>query len=630
LSLKTCIKEQKNFADELSGSCEIKNLNPACFPLLICDKLKIDFVKDNKTAKGTVFLDKKNMVKLAGNWSWNEDSGLGNIQLKNDSDTILYKERMVVNSGDLNLDASISKSKSNGFDINSNYEIAILDLKTESKFKASGQISYSDHVLKSMGYFESMQYVLDCNLKSGIFIKKFFVSNRSESNEHVECINAKSIPGSSNRVVISAQYQHIKNQISKILGMDLRGEGILKLEGEFKRTGFEGNLILRDGNIIIPKTYNIIKDISGLISIDFASGKIVINNFIIKLFKGSLECQRAIIIMDESFNISPKFIHFPCLIRDCSFNLKDDISAGFSGKLLLQKIASDYNLKGYVIIDQAQIKNNLFSGEFRKKVLGSGSYTFENNITNDSYDNFKFNISIISKNPVRIKTPFFDTQAQINLVVSKNSLNPEVTGSVELIGGAIKFPYKHLNIMSGSLYFLQNQPYDPIITLMAKNKVRGFVITIHVTGSAQNQSITFESSPPLTEEQIGALLLVGSENASMNIIVPALIVQNIKNIIWGSTQTHNKIQKYFNSLLKPFKHIRFVPAFSDETGRGGFKASIEVDVNDRLHASLQKNFSLSEDTKFEIDYLVTDEISLRAMKDERSDLGAEIEMRWKF
>ena len=65
-------------------------------------------------------------------------------------------------------------------------------------------------------------------------------------------------------------------------------------------------------------------------------------------------------------------------------------------------------------------------------------------------------------------------------------------------------------------------------------------------------------------------------------------------------------------------------------GRGGLRGAIEIDVNDQLHGLIQKNFSQPEDTKFELEYLFSDDITLRGIKDEHGDLGGEVEVRWKF
>ena len=55
-----------------------------------------------------------------------------------------------------------------------------------------------------------------------------------------------------------------------------------------------------------------------------------------------------------------------------------------------------------------------------------------------------------------------------------------------------------------------------------------------------------------------------------------------------------------------------------------------MDVGDRWRVMMQKNFSLPEDTKVELEYLLSDEISLKGVRDERGDVRGEVEMRWKF
>ena len=57
---------------------------------------------------------------------------------------------------------------------------------------------------------------------------------------------------------------------------------------------------------------------------------------------------------------------------------------------------------------------------------------------------------------------------------------------------------------------------------------------------------------------------------------------------------------------------------------------MEIDVSERWRALIQKNFSLTEDTKFEVEYLLSDDVSLLGIRNESGDISAEVEMRWKF
>ena len=103
-------------------------------------------------------------------------------------------------------------------------------------------------------------------------------------------------------------------------------------------------------------------------------------------------------------------------------------------------------------------------------------------------------------------------------------------------------------------------------------------------------------------------------------------MQNIKSMLFGYDQS--QMSRYFGKLFKPFKSIHLVPSFIDQSGRGGLRGAIEIDISERFRALIQKNFSLTEDTRFELEYLVSDDISVRATRDIRRDLIGEVEMRY--
>ncbi|MCK5632119.1 hypothetical protein KAH94_00040, partial [bacterium] len=130
--------------------------------------------------------------------------------------------------------------------------------------------------------------------------------------------------------------------------------------------------------------------------------------------------------------------------------------------------------------------------------------------------------------------------------------------------------------------------------------------------------------------QILSLLLAGSEQDSLNILMTALFMQNMKGLIFGSDHSPTGVRSMFAKFFKPFERIHLVPSFTDQTGRGGLRGALEIDVSERWRAMIQKNFSLTEDTKVEVEYLLSDDVSLRGVRDERGDISAEVEMRWKF
>lgn len=611
LKLKTNLSKSK-----IKGTCILTNPKHNLFPKMTVEELKIKFERTNNSWDGKLYIKKNNDLNLEGNWKFNDLQKSGRLNLTNN--TKIAINNWLIEEKALLFDLLFNKK----MEVKSNYSCKIINPLMENEITSVGNLSGSKDHIKLQGNFNNQKYELACQLTPEIILKKFIYQN-DDGDDAIKIYST-----SANKIEAIINFDHVKNWLSEAFKQNLIGSGIIKLNGQYLNNKFIGQVSSKDLNLTVAKTYNIIKELEGTTEIDISKKQITLNDLNIKMYKGQMSCKDAIIIFDKLTNIfEPKFIYIPISLNSCFINWKKDVFATVSGNFLLQKVIDDnkFILNGFLLIDNAHIKNNIFSNEFRNNLLNTNILK-----SNQPQSNMEINIAVTNKNPIKVTTSLLNTQGNINLMVSKNVSAPDVSGTIDLIGGNITFPYKKLNITDGKIHFLSNQSYDPIINVTAKNKIKKYNVTMHITGSAQNHITKFESSPPLSEEQIITLLLVGSENNSMNTIVPSLVMNNIKNIISGSSEIQNKIKKYFDTFLKPFKYIRFVPSFSDETGRQGFRGAIEIDDNNRLHALIQKNFDLSEDTRFEVDYLLTDDVSIRGIKDERGDLGGEMELRWKF
>ncbi len=609
------VKAKLNYSKEknnqnLNCECAVKDINCNSFNFKI-DELQFNLKKENEIIQGNAIIKKNDFCVIASEFCSDEQK-TGYIKLENSSDIFLDKDKKWCIK---NKNLSGSCIISNDFKINGNYSLCLSNLNLDKNFTNSGKVELEKNLLKIEGALENHEYFIELLTKPNLILKNFTFFDNQKNN----CIKANA---KNENIELLVDYKNLRKILPENLAPPFAGEGLIKLTGRLNKN-FIGKINLIDGNITISNTYNLIKNIEGEIEINFFKKCIILKNLKITLFKGSLECKQATIIFNNEMNCV-EFLHLPIILKTFFLNFRKDIFVTTTGFLLFQKINNINSITGNLVIDHGLLKNNILSNEFRKEILGD-QYQ---NIFNENKT--KIDISLITKKPVRIKTEFFETQARGDLKIAKNISNPEIIGSINLSNGIINFPYKCLNIINGSIYFLQNQSYDPIINLLARNKIKQYSITMHLTGSAKNSHITFESSPPLSEEQIGTLLLVGSEKATLNVIMPTLIAQNLKNIILGSAQAHTNMKKYFDTFLKPFKYVRFVPTFTDETGRAGFKGAVEVDVNDKLRGSIEKNFSQKEDYKVEIDYDLTDDVSFKTIKDERGDLGAELEMKWKW
>ncbi len=175
---------------------------------------------------------------------------------------------------------------------------------------------------------------------------------------------------------------------------------------------------------------------------------------------------------------------------------------------------------------------------------------------------------------------------------------------------------------------MPEQSLNPLVEIVAKNNIKNHNVTLHVTGSLQDHMVMLESAPPLTEEQIVGLLLAGAHEESLQAIIPALLMQNVTNYIFSSHKSN-----FFDQYIKPWMkkiNVQLKPHFNEQSGRGGLRGALEITVNERWRALIEKNFTLTEDTRFELEYILSDDVTFRVVRDERCDIGAEVEMKWKF
>lgn len=421
------------------------------------------------------------------------------------------------------------------------------------------------------------------------------------------------------------EYQLLQNCVDFVCANKIPGEGKFLFSGELVSEKLDLKIATENSNIRIPGIYNLIRGLQSSLTFDVTTRKMVLHQARLELDRGALETKRAIIEFDSDATIS--YMYFPCSLQKTLLALDKDFFALLSGHIIWTHVKNSMPaLQGSVIIDKAYMKKNIFSLVAQQQNF---SFLSRSKVSDDQHQ-CTIDLTVQTKDSLQVKTSFLEANARLNIAVQGTSQNPRVSGALNLERGVLAFPYKPLTITNATIFFLPNQLFDPLVDLVAKGMIRKYHIVMRCNGSLQNPHISFESTPPLTEEQIITLLLAGSEEGSLSLVVPSVIMQSMQNVLFGPEQSSSKLERYFKNLLGPLKHIRFVPKFFDPQGRGGFRGAIEIEVNDQLHGTIQRNFSLPEDIKLEVEYFFADDIAIRGIRDERGDLGGEIEMRWKF
>ncbi len=471
--------------------------------------------------------------------------------------------------------------------------------------KATVQGNYNDQKYRAAFGIQEFPYLIDAQLDD------------AQGDPQVKCAHH-----TDESMQCHLEFSFVRNLIKRLYGYDVQGQGALELQLNRAQNGWQGTIHLAEGTIRLPETYNFINGLEAKFDYDEDAHWLAVHNLTCTMHSGRIECANGALQFDDQWK--PTFIHAPVLFEQCMLNFKKDLFALVSGSLTLSKVDGTAPvLAGHLFIERAQLKENLLSQEFQKQL---GAYS--SNMVASHAPDMECDLTIETMHPIRIDTNILKTNAAVHLAIKNNLNDVEVGGTVRLIGGTLEFPYKPLNIIEGTMYVRPDNLYDPLIELRAKNTIKNHTVSLQVTGSIASHHIMFDATPPLSEEQIIALLLVGSHEESLATMAPALLMQNLKHALFGINEP-TVFEKYMHKIAKPL-NIHLVPSFTDQTGRGGLRGALEIDVNDRWRAMIQKNFTLTEDTRFELDYLLSDDITIRAIRDERRDVGGEVEIKWKM
>lgn len=543
---------------------------------------------------------------MTGSWTWDPRRGTS-VSVRNVSSISLPLEYWNIRPEDMQLNALIDKKHT----VHAEYMGVISHEKLGTQHRIQGDMRHNGKLGALTG--QCNDYRLAVESDHALSVRHATIHDTTNA-----CV-LDVMPTGTDQWTARIDYSLIRSLLPAHWQAECAGQGEVEVAARKDADGsWYADVQLRKGTVRIPIFNNFLNKLQGTVMISSARNAITLRDATLGFHRGEIRIPQAQWYLDASYRT--RGLHVPLIITDVFASWRKDIGGAISGELLAtQQPGGPVTLQGSIFADTAYMRSLDAVQQRASATYGAPA----------SHEPVALNVRLMTRGPLTITSPQLDAKVQIDATVRKTSENPEVTGVAKIMEGTLKFPYKPMHIMSGSLTFVPGQE-DPVVELVAKSKIRKYNVSLQVNGTVGQPNIVVDSSPPLTQEQIIALLLTGAEEGSLSAMMPTLVVQNLQQSLFGSQKSKSAFNNYFKSLLKPLSRVRLVPRFTEETGRGGLRGAIEIEVSDDLQATIEKNFSLTEDIKIKVDYSLSDEVSLRGIQDERGDLGSEMEVRWRF
>lgn len=386
-----------------------------------------------------------------------------------------------------------------------------------------------------------------------------------------------------------------------------------------------GLIQLCNGEIYTPALYNLVQALSGQFCYQPNNNKLVLKELLIEMTKGIITFPETTIWHTPTYMI--KMFNAPFAINNLFLNIHNDFYA----------LA---NVTGTMSQEEANIPSLVASVRLKKSLMKNipkmNTSDYEVACITQRLPNIPCTFSIIleTERSMTIRTPYIQAQAKACVHIThapKTSVSgmPVLNGSVKINHGYIKFLNNKLCIEQGTIQFINNNIKDSFIDLTAKNRINQYLITLHISGSMQNPLVTLESSPELPQEQIIGLLLTGKDDTSLQADIFNMIIKNVDHIM-PIKHKDNKYNSFIDNMSKTLKHIAISPYKTVDNEQTKLQGSVSIQLSEQLKAQIKKDIDFEKNFSAQIEYFLSDDVTLKVLKNQQGELGSEIEMRFKL
>ncbi len=209
-------------------------------------------------------------------------------------------------------------------------------------------------------------------------------------------------------------------------------------------------------------------------------------------------------------------------------------------------------------------------------------------------------ITLNAPNGVFVRGFGIDAEAGGALTLGGTTGNPQAVGAFALRRGRMEALGKRFNFTSGSLTFAGD--LVPLLNFEATTRTSDSVVTLHVTGRANDPTISFTSSPSLPEEEILSRLLFDRGVGKLSALQAAQLVDAVAQMTGalGGTSVFTRLRQATGldnldisqdstggTTVGVGKRLsdRVEVGVEAGSGTGGGRVSVDIDITDNLKAN---------------------------------------------
>jgi translocation and assembly module TamB len=240
------------------------------------------------------------------------------------------------------------------------------------------------------------------------------------------------------------------------------------------------------------------------------------------------------------------------------------------------------------------------------------------------------NVQIDSAPAVRFETRDLRLVGDIDMRLQGTLASPVEVGTIQILSGEAVFRGNRYTIRRGDISMTNPFRTEPVLGLEAQTRIQSYDLTVNVSGPFDRLKISYRSDPPLPTADIVTLLAFGyarqQEEMATGETHPVTAVGAtalLSEVL--STQVSGRIQRLFG-----VSRIKIDPNVGGVATTGGARITVEQQLTPDLTLTYVTNTSTSQYRVIQLEWAVTDKISVIGARDQNGIFGTELRFRQRF
>lgn len=398
---------------------------------------------------------------------------------------------------------------------------------------------------------------------------------------------------------------------------DIKGKAFMQVYIYESRKNPEivGGIDINNASITLKKNFPSLNNLNAAIS--FNENRVLIEKASGNISEGSIQMSGTVYL--ENFNI--KQLALSGKITDMRWIFAPRCWAYLDGNIYLSGDYSQPLLAGNLFI-----KKGVFNEKIDWTALAMNSSSFKSSTSKESWlSNLKLNLRV-QVNDFFVNNNLALMSLKGDFLLGNNLSQPSLIGWINAKDGWIYFRNNKFEIMKLLIQFNDPNTIRPYLNISARTNVAQYNINLNLNGYIDQFNLILSSNPPLSENELLNILVLGQNGASQT---GFSLASEATSFITG--QMEGVIEERVRELTG-LDVMTVEPSISKTTGSLAPRITLGKKLMD---GKLSVTYSTSTGTTaaeniIKIEYLVKKGVSIVGTRDETGGISGAVKFRFEF